>query len=61
MENVYVRAPVVLKVTVNAQMLNAAQSVVVKIAVKERGGGNLPLSFIYQESVDILLKQCFNI
>lgn len=60
MENVYVRAPAVLKVTVNAQMLNAAQSVVVKIAIKE-GEGISPSFFIYQESVDILLKQCFNI
>jgi glutamine amidotransferase PdxT len=46
MENVYVRAPAVLKVTVNAQMLNAAQSVVVKIAVKERGRESPPLLYL---------------
>ena len=59
MENVHVRVPAVLKVTVNAQMLNAARNVVVKVAVKE--GEEIFPSFIYQESVDILLKQCFNI
>jgi hypothetical protein len=43
----------------NAQILNAAQNVIVKIAIKD--GEEIFPSFIYQESVDILLKQCFNI